>query len=216
MQLSEAGAEVVIAENGQIAVEMATAEPFDLILMDMQMPVMDGLTATSTIRAIELERGDPPIPIIALTANARPHDVALSGNAGCNQHLSKPISKHKLLSTIEEYGPIASVDAPGAEWPPLIGIEMPPGLEEIVPGYLAARQEELPEMMALLAASGFERLAALAHDIKGTCGSYGFPVLTRMGAVMEQSAKQTDAAALGRQLTELQDYLRRVQLFAKP
>jgi hypothetical protein len=52
--------------------------------------------------------------------------------------------------------------------------------------------------------------------IKGTGGSYGFPVLTRMGALMEQSAKQMDAGALGGQLTELQDYLRRVQLFAKP
>jgi len=219
--------QLTFVNDGKAAVDRFAAQTFDLILMDMQMPVMDGLTATSTIRAIELKRGDPPIPIVALTANARPHDVALSGNAGCNQHLSKPISKHKLLSTIEEYGPITAsvdapgmdapgVDAPGEEWPALIGIEMPPGLEEIVPGYLAARQEELPEMMALLAASGFERLAALAHDIKGSGGSYGFPVLTRMGAVMEQSAKQMDAGALGRQLTELNDYLHRVQLFAKP
>jgi hypothetical protein len=132
---------------------------------------------------------------MAVTANALPEDIVLSAEAGCNLHLSQPISKHKLLSTIEEYGPRTAsgdapgVDAPGAEWPPLIGIEMPPGLEEAVPGYLAARQEGLPEMMALLATSGFERLAILAHDIKGTGGSYGFPVLTRMGAVTEQSAK---------------------------
>jgi HPt (histidine-containing phosphotransfer) domain-containing protein len=81
-------------------------------------------------------------------------------------------------------------------------IEMPPGLKEIVPGYLDARREELPEMMKLLAASGFERLASLGHNIKGTGGSYGFPELTRMGAALEHSAKQADAAALSTQLIQ--------------
>jgi PAS domain S-box-containing protein len=213
--------QLTFAHDGKVAVDRFAAEIFDLILMDMQMPVMDGLTATMAIRAIELKRGGAAIPIIALTANARPQDVALSGNAGCNQHLSKPISRHKLLSTIDEYGPmIALVNAPGmempvAESPQLIRIEMPPGLEEIVPGYLAARLEELPAMMALLAASGFDRLAVMAHDIKGTGGSYGFPALTRMGAALEHSAKEMDAGALKTQLTELTDYLGRVQLFAK-
>ena len=60
------------------------------------MPVMDGLTATRAIRAIEQERNVPPIPIIALTANARPQDVQMSGEAGCTDHLSKPISKRTL------------------------------------------------------------------------------------------------------------------------
>ena len=65
------------------------------------MPVMDGLTATIAIRAIEQERGDVAIPIIALTANARPQDVELSAKVGCTQHLSKPISRHTLLNAIE-------------------------------------------------------------------------------------------------------------------
>ena len=121
----------------------------------------------------------------------------MSGNAGCNHHLSKPISQHNLLSAIEEYGPLTGAgDAPETEYPQSIGIEMPPGLEEIVPGYLADRRKELPEMMALPAASGFERLASLGHNIKGTGGSYGFPELTRMGAVLEHSAKQMDSGAL--------------------
>jgi HPt (histidine-containing phosphotransfer) domain-containing protein len=180
------------------------------------MPVMDGLTATRAIRAIEQERGAPAIPIIALTANALLQEVELSANAGCTQHLSKPISRHKLLSTIEKYGPlIASRPEPAEEAPQLIGIEMPPGLEEIVPGYLAARQQELPEMMALLAAYDYKRLAVLAHNLKGTGGSYGFPALTRMGAVLEHAAKQMDAGVLSIRLTELRDYLDRVQLFAK-
>jgi PAS domain S-box-containing protein len=202
---------LTFAEDGKVAVDRFTAGGFDLILMDMQMPVMDGLTATRAIRAIERERQAPAIPIVALTANALPQDVQLSAGAGCNHHLSKPISKHKLLAAIEEYKPMtAYVDAPES-----IGIEMPPGLEEIVPGYLAARREEIPEMIKLLAASAFERLAVLGHNMKGTGGSYGFPELTRMGAALEQSAKQPDPGALSIQLTELKDYLGQVQLFAK-
>jgi PAS domain S-box-containing protein len=104
--------QLTFAEDGRMAVDRVATEDFDLILMDMQMPVMDGLTATRAIRAIETKRGSAAIPIIALTANARPQDVAMSGNAGCNHHLSKPISKHKLLDAIKEYGPITSVAAP--------------------------------------------------------------------------------------------------------
>ncbi len=91
---------------------------------------------------------------------------------------------------------------------------MPVGLEGIVPGYLAARRRELPEMMALLADSGFARLAFLGHDLKGTGSPYGFPTLTRIGAALEQSARQMDSGALSIQLTELEDYLGRVQLSA--
>jgi two-component system sensor histidine kinase/response regulator len=207
---------LTFAEDGKAAVDRFAESSFDLILMDMQMPVMDGLTATRAIRAIERERRAVAIPIIALTANARPQDVAMSGNAGCDHHLSKPISKHQLLRAIEEYGrPIVSVDAPEPGSPQSIGIEMPPGLEEIVPGYLAARREELPELMALLAASAFERLAVASHNIKGSGGSYGFPELTRMGAALERSAKQKDPGSLSIQLTELSDYLGRVHLLAK-
>jgi CheY-like chemotaxis protein/HPt (histidine-containing phosphotransfer) domain-containing protein len=203
------------ADNGQIAVNRFAAESFDLILMDIQMPVMDGLTATRAIRSLEQERGAAAIPIIALTANARPEDIEASRNAGCNLHLSKPISKGKLLSTIQEYGAIGSPHAGEPGLRQSIEIEITPGLEDIVPGYLAARRAELPRLTELLAASSFQQLAFLAHNMKGTGSSYGFPALTKIGAILEQSAKQKDASALNTQLTELGDYLGRVQLLAK-
>lgn len=179
------------------------------------MPVMDGLTATRAIRALEHERGAPPIPIIALTANARPQDVKSSADAGCNKHLSKPITKHKLLSTIENYGPmIDAVDAP-VDLPDSILIEMPTGLEDILPRYLANRRKELPEMLALVANSSFNQLRVLAHNIKGTGTSYGFPALTRIGTALERSAKQLDTEASSAQLAELEDYLGRVRLVMK-
>ena len=90
------------AENGQIAVDMFSEHPehyYDAILMDMRMPVMDGLTATETIRS--LPRGDAKtIPIIALTANAFDEDVQRSLQAGMNAHLSKPVEPERLMETL--------------------------------------------------------------------------------------------------------------------
>ena len=92
-----------LAENGQIAVDMFASHPenyYDAILMDMRMPVMDGLKATSTIRA--MKRADAKtIPIIALTANAFDEDVQRSLQAGLNAHLSKPVDPEILFKTLE-------------------------------------------------------------------------------------------------------------------
>jgi signal transduction histidine kinase/CheY-like chemotaxis protein len=96
--------EAELAENGQIALDMFTAsEPgyYDAILMDMRMPVMDGLEATRRIRS--LDRPDAAgIPIIALTANAFDEDVQRSMQAGLNAHLSKPVTPEALFRTLEE------------------------------------------------------------------------------------------------------------------
>ena len=92
-----------LAENGKIAVDMFESHPagyYDAILMDMRMPVMDGLTAGSTIRALEREDAKR-IPIIALTANAFDEDVERSLQAGLNAHLSKPVDPDDLFETLE-------------------------------------------------------------------------------------------------------------------
>jgi len=92
------------AENGQQAVEMFRAHPehfYDAVLMDVRMPVMDGLTAAKAIRA--LRRGDAKeVPIIALTANAFDEDVQRSLQAGMNAHLSKPVEPDQLYATLED------------------------------------------------------------------------------------------------------------------
>ena len=103
MVLSTRGVEADVAENGKEALEMFAAQPvgyYDAILMDMRMPVMDGLQATRAIRA--LDRPDAKtVPIIALTANAFDEDVQRSLQAGLNAHLSKPIEPDTLFATLE-------------------------------------------------------------------------------------------------------------------
>ena len=94
--LEPAGIELTCVENGALAVEAALSQPFDLVLMDMQMPVMDGLTAIRAIRAGETGR----TPIWALSANALPEHVRASAEAGADGHLTKPISADSLFEAL--------------------------------------------------------------------------------------------------------------------
>lgn len=100
--LGAAGAKLTCVENGAEAVLTATHETFDLILMDMQMPVMDGLTAIAKIRAMEASGVITPTPIHVLTANAMPEDIARSMSAGADGHISKPIEATGLLERVSE------------------------------------------------------------------------------------------------------------------
>ena len=88
-------------ENGELAVEAFKTNPHDLVIMDIQMPVMDGHEATRQIRAWEQEQGRSPVPIIALTAHAIKEDVQRSLDAGCTEHLTKPIKKAVLLQALK-------------------------------------------------------------------------------------------------------------------
>jgi signal transduction histidine kinase/ActR/RegA family two-component response regulator len=95
MMLRKAGAEVCVVENGQMALERTEIETFDLVLMDMAMPVMDGYTAARTLRA----RGNR-VPIVALTAHALAGEREKCLEAGCNAYLTKPIDRYDLLASI--------------------------------------------------------------------------------------------------------------------
>ncbi len=94
---------ITFAEDGKQAVNVFLSGQFDLIMMDTEMPVMDGLAATSAIRAIEREQGRTRTAIVSLTANALPSDIEAMRNAGCDGHLSKPVSRQKVINAIERY-----------------------------------------------------------------------------------------------------------------
>jgi CheY-like chemotaxis protein len=101
----------VVVGDGRACVEAWAAEPWDLILMDVQMPVMDGPSATRAIRAAEAERGLPRTPIIALTANAMAHQLAEYREAGMDGHVAKPIEAASLFAAIDTAGSNAATDA---------------------------------------------------------------------------------------------------------
>ena len=98
--LAQTPTQIVIAENGAQALESFRADTFDLVLMDMQMPVMDGLTATQEIRLHEATMGLDRTPIVMLTANAMPEHVAAGRAAGADHHLAKPFNAAELLGIV--------------------------------------------------------------------------------------------------------------------
>ena len=93
-------AELTAAENGLEGVEAFTREAFDVVLMDLQMPVMDGYTATRKIREHETERRLRPTPVVVVSAHTRPRDIRESLAAGADVHLAKPLDLARLLATM--------------------------------------------------------------------------------------------------------------------
>ncbi|MDQ1277099.1 MAG: two-component system, sensor histidine kinase and response regulator [Thermodesulfobacteriota bacterium] len=104
MYLKNTPHEMQMAENGQLALDrFINNGPFDLVFMDVQMPVMDGYTATRAIRVWEEEQGRERTPIVALTAYALKEDIQKSLDAGCDGHVTKPLKKATFLNAIAQY-----------------------------------------------------------------------------------------------------------------
>jgi len=197
-----------LVEDGAQAVEAFREGEFQLVLMDLQMPVMDGLEATRRIRAWERERGRKAVPVIALTANALPADMESSRRAGCDTHLPKPVSKTRLVSAMREW----TKESLSGSGPEDILAHVPAGLEEFAPTYLAKRRGELAVMRQLVACGDWNQIRVLGHNMKGTGAGYGFPRISEIGAALEGAAKQSNGEAVEGQLQELEEFLRRVRL----
>jgi CheY-like chemotaxis protein len=102
LMLEQVGAHIASAENGEEACQAFEADRFDVVLMDVQMPVMDGLTATRNIRAYEAAKHLGRTPILMLTSNSLPEDVDASVSAGADQHLTKPIYPAVLFMALQQ------------------------------------------------------------------------------------------------------------------
>jgi CheY-like chemotaxis protein len=102
IMLTEHGAVVTMAEDGQLACEAFAREPFDLVFMDIEMPVVNGYTATRVIRALEAERGLTRTPIIMVSAHIGVKDIEEAMAAGADLHLGKPVNVASLLAAARD------------------------------------------------------------------------------------------------------------------
>jgi len=204
---------VEIAENGAVACEMFTTGHYDLVLMDRQMPVMDGLTATRMIREWELANQHPPTPIIALTASALKGDQEKCLAAGCTAYLTKPIKEEVLLQAIREHSP-AVVRSPQGDSTPeeAIRIHANPTIADLIPGFLDNRRKDAIAIKDALHKGDFELVERLGHGMKGAGGSWGFPGITDIGAALEQAASHGDASMSLKWVGELSSYLDRLEV----
>ena len=206
--LEQARLRVDIANHGREAIDMLQSGRYDGVLMDMQMPVMDGLTATSEIRKQDQFKS---LPILAMTANASAEDRARCEAAGMNDHIAKPIIPRVLFEALLRWIPHAERPLPDlpdedvvatsaqAVLPKIPGIDTVSGVQRIggnIASYrkllqkFAANQAGAPdEIRAALAESDHERSARLAHTLKGVSGSIGATAVQRAAAKLETALK---------------------------
>lgn len=218
--LEAVGAEIVTANDGREAVELWHSHDFDLILMDMRMPVMDGHEAV-----IELRRLGEELPIVALTANGRPEYEARCQEEGCSGYLSRPISMDALRREVAEIlgitaqqpkvTPATAIDAvqstPSSDAESSSGfveqgIEIPddPFFVELAVDLIAKITQSLPKAHTAIAGEATAPLIEQGHWMKGTGGTVGLPVLTKLGAALEDSGHNQDFASARTVLSELE------------
>jgi PAS domain S-box-containing protein len=199
--VKETGWTLDTAENGRDAVEKFMAGRYDVVLMDMQMPVMDGYEAARRIRAWEHERGAAPTPILALTAYALKDEAEKSLHAGCTEHLSKPIRQAALLDAIRKYAPIAA---------PIV-VHADARLKQILPGYVKRRRAEVLAIREAIERGDWDALCTIGHRMKGSGAGYGLGALTEIGGAIEEAAAQQDAA-IQEHARKLEDFLDRLSV----
>uniref|UniRef100_B0T8F2 histidine kinase n=1 Tax=Caulobacter sp. (strain K31) TaxID=366602 RepID=B0T8F2_CAUSK len=197
-----------VAETGLIAFEMFKAGHYDLLLMDRQMPVMDGLAATRAIRAWEKAHNRLPTPIIALTASALKGDRETCLAAGCTAYLTKPIKQDVLLQAIRDYSMVAPSPPEAVEpleepkpWRPS------PRLAALIPLYLDSCRGHVVTMRAALDRADFQPVSLLGHNMRGSGGGFGFQAITDFGAGLELAAEDADVVLSRRLLDQLSSYL---------
>ncbi|KAA3654256.1 MAG: response regulator [Proteobacteria bacterium] len=215
--LGEFGLAIDEAENGQVAVDRAQDGRYDLILMDMQMPVMDGYTATRNLRAAGLST-----PIVALTANAMQGYEQEVIAAGCTAYLTKPVDIDALLATVASFiggHREGSAPLPAAATPPPPPADTAPiqsrlatqtRMHAVIGKFIRRLHERMAEIDAALAAADDNTLAELAHWLKGAGGTVGFDVLTEPATELEAAARRHDRDAATHWVSELHDIAERL------
>jgi PAS domain S-box-containing protein len=198
--LKDCGFELDFAENGRIAVDKVISRRPHLVFMDLQMPVMDGLEATRAIRDWEAQTKQLPIPILALTAHAVGDGLKLSLEAGCNEHLTKPIKKATLLEAIARHL---------GERVHVVDLD---GVEELIPNYLANVRSDIGKILAGVDSKDCKIARQLGHQFKGSGAGYGFPEITRAGAAVERAAIAADENEIRSQILMLATYLDQVEV----
>ena len=181
------GARISCAENGQTALEMAMANDYDLILMDMQMPVMGGVEAIELLRAAGCQ-----IPIVALTANAMKGDREKYTSIGCNDFLGKPIRQHVFYEVLAKYLPKSSGDLPIR--PATSMIEQDKEFLEMQAGFVASLDGYVMRLRQAMDCNDHAEMIEQAHQLKGLGGSFGFPKITDCASLLEAAMKANQYA----------------------
>ncbi len=221
--LTNLGIQLETAENGQTALERIATEPFDLVLMDLQMPVMDGFECCTELRK---QHSPQALPVIAMTANAFTRERQRAIEVGMNAFITKPFETVDLIQTIADHlpasmnewkrwalthvvrhgsSPTAPVTLPGinldAALSRLHGNQQ--AYRKLVEDYIDQFGQAGAAMGLLLEGRLYEELTELAHRLKGVAGNLGFEDLSAAANAVEEAGQVSDPGALTRAVTAI-------------
>ncbi len=197
--ITRTGAEVTIAGNGEEAVHMAPLQAFDLVLMDIQMPVMDGLEATRWLRS-QGYKGC----IIALTANVMASDIAQYKRGGFDGCLTKPIDKQAFIETLKEHLQEVPVE-PEESGPVLPQVDMDdPVMARMLEKFLDGLAERVRMARCFTDGREWNNLKKEVHNLKGMGGSFGYPQLSELAGSMQFEITKEDITEVERSMQMLE------------
>jgi signal transduction histidine kinase/FixJ family two-component response regulator/HPt (histidine-containing phosphotransfer) domain-containing protein len=225
------GVKVHVVENGQLALQATEETVFDVILMDMKMPIMGGLEAVQLLR-----KKGYSAPIVALTANAMAEDKSNCLAAGCDEFLAKPVNRTKLLNVLGQYikpadGQASPQKIDKVVVPITVPIKTNKEHDVIIPDLPADMAddpdylflvgqfvERLPQAMddikKVLTSEDWESLTQLMHNLKGSAGGFGFPGLTDKAEKIHLLLRENVTEEVQTLTEQLMEYCQRIKVSA--
>jgi signal transduction histidine kinase/CheY-like chemotaxis protein len=205
VQLGELGFSCKAVGDGIEAIDAALADPYHVVLLDMDMPFMDGYETVRVLR----ERGYAQ-PVIGFTAHQAGSPLERALIEGCDDVISKPVSLERLWELLAPYAEGAAKPRPasGAE---SIPVQVDGRLRTLVTRFLSNCGRDLSRLRAALDGGDLAAARSIGHSLHGVGGSYGFEEITRLGRAIEENSMRGDAKSVSSLAAQLEDYLSRVR-----
>jgi len=216
--LEDAGADVVgEAEHGVECIELVAREQPDVLLLDLEMPVMDGYECAKKLRAIERKERRKRMLIVAISSNDEDAIVKRALKAGCDHYLVKPASRETLWQMLAGAAvPLASGGVTADEVDASDEVFLDADLEPALPGFLTSRREAIEEMPRVLEAGDREAFRRLAHRLAGSFALYGFKWASIQSRGLERDAADGDPFDLLARVAALREHLHGVKIRIAP
>ena len=203
--------EITVAENGKEALSLAKENYYDLILMDIQMPELDGLQATKLIREMEKVNHSPHRKIIALTANALKEDKKRCLDAGLDDFLAKPIKKKKLIEVLGKYLAPQKNDQSNESRHMTYNFcdeNIDKELSDYMPTYLKNRWDDFENLRIASKHHDYTKISNICHRILGSAQTYGLNLLDDLVGELQKHAKNNEPARIACKIRDLENYLK--------
>jgi len=202
--------ELTMAVNGRAALDAAKSDFPDVVLLDLEMPVMDGYEAAGRLRKLQTQL-KKPLRIIAISSNDDSRSIERALNSGCDEYLVKPAPREALWAALagSENTPARKKEEDAHEKDP---VDLDADLRATLPDFLRSRREALDELPQALAAGDREKFRRLAHKLAGSFALYGFKWAGAQCRALQDAAAQGEAADLSRRVSALRTHLDKVEI----